>query len=428
MEFMVTQDRRSAQTEKCISDMSKQVGKLAKAVEGLCGALGPAMKDSIKNELGPKMQDMKDVVSDVRRAAVDLSQAASLVSMTKQMQQQPVQQPQMMSPSPMMDRGMIEYIVHQAMQNGGGGMMMGGGAGQNMQGPGGSGEEMSWSQRRREQQVEQTPTRDRDLSEGGLASKGMMPHQRGSDSREEEERKAREARDRKDAEEKKRKQELEAKRREKEQLENAEKEKEKESGKHKKPVNPNALSEDEMKKIHSAIRWNKPLGELAALITNPDQANCSDPRNGNRALHIAAQNGFTPVCKLLIAKGAEVNAVNDKKNTALHMALGYDYDECGEFLYSSGADGTIVNSEGHAAKNGLEGDKGPDGFVAPLAELREARTPDESLTALERIKTEGLGNDDKAGLVQCGMLKKKNFPESWTPQVQDTFKNLIMSM
>ena len=59
----MTQDRRSAQTEKCISDMSKQVGKLAKAVEGLCGALGPAMKDSIKNELGPKMQDMKDVVS-----------------------------------------------------------------------------------------------------------------------------------------------------------------------------------------------------------------------------------------------------------------------------------------------------------------------------------------------------------------------------
>ena len=67
-----------------------------------------------------------------------------------------------------------------------------------------------------------------------------------------------------------------------------------------------------MKKIHSAIRWNKPLGELAALIASMDQANCKDPRNGNRALHIAAQNGFTPVCKLLIAKGAEVNAVNMK--------------------------------------------------------------------------------------------------------------------
>ena len=297
MEFMVTQDRRSAQTEKCISDMSKQVGKLAKAVEGLCTALGPAMRDSIKNELGPKMQDMKEVVSDVRRAAVDLSQAASLVSMTKQMHQQPMQ-PQVISPSPMMDRGMIEYIVHQAMQNGGG-VMMGGGMGgaQNMQQGGGGGNDgMSWSQRKREAQAEQTPTRDRDLSEGGLASKGMMPHQRGADSREEDERKAREARERKDAEVKKRKQEEETKRREKEQLEKAEREREKESGKHKKPVNPNALSEDDMKKIHSAIRWNKPLGELAALITNADQANCEDPRNGNRALHIAAQNGFTPVC------------------------------------------------------------------------------------------------------------------------------------
>ena len=142
-------------------------------------------------------------------------------------------------------------------------------------------------------------------------------------------------------------------------------------------VNSKALTEDEVKKIHSAIRWNKPLGELAGLIVGPEQANCEDPRNGNRPLHIASQNGFTPICKLLVAKGAEINAVNGKGNTGLHMALGYDYDECAEFLFSCGADGSIVNSEGHAAKNGLEGDKGPDGYVAPLAELREARTVDE---------------------------------------------------
>ena len=52
-----------------------------------------------------------------------------------------------------------------------------------------------------------------------------------------------------------------------------------------------------MKKIHSAIRWNKPLGELDLICT--DQVAHEDPRNGNRALHIAAQNGFTPVCKRL---------------------------------------------------------------------------------------------------------------------------------
>ena len=193
-------------------------------------------------------------------------------------------------------------------------------------------------------------------------------------------------------------------------------------------VNSRALSEEETQKIHSAIRWNKPLGELASIVTDAERANCEDARNGNRPIHIAAQNGFTPICKLLVAKGAEINAVNAKGNTGLHMALGYDYDECADFLVSCGADLLIKNAEGHAAKNGLEGDKGPDGYVAPLAELREARTPEESVAALNRIAKEGLGDADKAALVQCGLLKKKNFPESWPPNVQDAFRRLMMQM
>ena len=88
----------------------------------------------------------------------------------------------------------------------------------------------------------------------------------------------------------------------------------------------------------------------------------------------------------------------------------------------------VQNSEGHFAKNGLEGDKGPDGYVAPLAELREARTPEESEAALKRIAKEGLGDADKSQLVQCGLLKKKNFPESWPLQIQDAFRRLMMSM
>jgi len=60
---------------------------------------------------------------------------------------------------------------------------------------------------------------------------------------------------------------------------------------------------------------------------------------------------------LLVAKGADIDAVNMKGNTPLHMALGYDYDDCAAFLYSAGADGTVRNIEGHPAKNGLEGDK-----------------------------------------------------------------------
>ena len=81
--------------------------------------------------------------------------------------------------------------------------------------------------------------------------------------------------------------EKEKKEREKEREKEKEKERERRSTSGEK-VNSKALTEDEVKKIHSAIRWNKPLGELAGLIVGPEQANCEDPRNGNRPLHIAS--------------------------------------------------------------------------------------------------------------------------------------------
>jgi len=39
------------------------------------------------------------------------------------------------------------------------------------------------------------------------------------------------------------------------------------------------------------------------------------------------------------------------------------------------------------------------------------------MAALQRIQHEGV--TDKALLAQVGMIKKKNFPESWTPAVQE---------
>ena len=75
---MQTQDKRSAHQERCIGDMSKQLGKLAKAVETLCGALGPAMRDSINGTLGPQMSDLRDIAAETRRAASDLNAAAAV--------------------------------------------------------------------------------------------------------------------------------------------------------------------------------------------------------------------------------------------------------------------------------------------------------------------------------------------------------------
>ena len=470
MEFMQTQDKRSAHQEKCISDISTQVGKLAKAVEGLCGALGPAMRDSIDGTLGPQVRELRDVAHDVRRAAGDLNAAATVI------RQQPaapmLAAPGMMAPyqvpvgapsSPLgsaippgtpagvaarQDAALlatalvpeIEHIVAEALGKSlahpGGALPPGRGGGaaaylhtpaaaagygrasvDSVGGGGGAAAEPappSAAEARRLEAEERAK-----ISE---EAKSAAAAKKAKEEREKELREAKRAKD--EAKAKAASAEAEAGKTESSKdAAGAEKKAAKGA-----PVNSKALSEEEVKKIHSAIRWNKPLGELAGLITGAEQANCEDSRNGNRPIHIASQNGFTPICKLLVAKGAEIDAVNGKGNTGLHMALGYDYDECAAFLTQCGADQTIVNAEGHAAKNGLEGDKGPDGYVAPLAELRDARTVEESMKALARITSEGLGNDDKAALVQCGLLKKKNFPDSWTPKVQDAFRELMMSL
>lgn len=401
-----------------MSDMAKQVGKLAKAVEGLCGALGPAVRDGIKNTLGPQVQAVHAVAAEVRSAVDDMNQTAAALR----------QGGTVTSPTAggKLDANSlatalvpkIEAVVLRAFE---GKQLVANAAAAaaSYRGGGGGGGGSSYPQKQAPPQQQapshqhrmSTPDGRASPSAGGMASKGSMPHQIRQKQHEDEGRA----------------QQQEAKQR---QVHNDHHQQQQyKGGGGSSGVRPPVkLSDDEVKKIHSAIRWNKPLGELAALIAGVDQANCVDSKNGNRPLHIAAQNGYLQICKLLMAKGADINAVNFKKNTALHMALGYDYDDTATFLYSSGADGTIVNSEGHAAKNGLEGDKGPDGYVPPVSELREARTVEESLAAIRRIGTEGLGTGDKAQLAQVGLIKKKNFPESWTPPVQVAFRELMMSL
>ena len=76
-----------------------------------------------------------------------------------------------------------------------------------------------------------------------------------------------------------------------------------------------------MNKLHSLIRWNKePLKMRELLSLKPNLVNVHDPRNGNTAIHIAAQNGHLDVVTMLIETGADVDAKNSKGNTALHVS------------------------------------------------------------------------------------------------------------
>lgn len=177
------------------------------------------------------------------------------------------------------------------------------------------------------------------------------------------------------------------------------------------------------KPLHSAIRWNKSVEEVDALITSDDMANARDTGNGNYPLHIAAQNGHMDLVKLLLERKADINAQNNKLNTPLHMSLSYDYIEVSEYLISNGADGNIENASGIPARKGIDGDK-----CLPAVYLGEAQTTQDLLEAFKMCE-EGLGDLDKASFACLGIrLKKSLGPEIWTSEVQEKLKGVMMKL
>lgn len=172
------------------------------------------------------------------------------------------------------------------------------------------------------------------------------------------------------------------------------------------------------KPIHSAFRWNKPVAEVEALLTSPAAVNCVDSSNGNRPIHIAAQNGHEDLIKLLIKKNAELDAVNAKGNTGLHMSIGYDYYDVSKLLIDAGANIEVLNESNVPAKLGLEGDK-----CLGIALLCKASTPEEVSEAFDLCESV-LENLHKINFAQSGLKAKKALGEAWTPALQDRFKSI----
>ena len=111
--------------------------------------------------------------------------------------------------------------------------------------------------------------------------------------------------------------------------------------------------------------------------------------------------------------------MNGKGNTGLHMALGTITTSAPSFCSLRG--GRIHRQRrGHAAAASRV-------IRAPTGTWRLSPNSraegDESMAALRRITKEGLGNDDKAALVQCGLLKKKNFPVHGRNRCRTRFEN-----
>ena len=163
------------------------------------------------------------------------------------------------------------------------------------------------------------------------------------------------------------------------------------------------------------------------MVTSPGHANCKDPNNGNRCLHIAAQNGHFDLVKLLVEAGADVNAQNGGGQTALHMVVSYDIDDVKAYLLSKGADGSIKNEDGFEAKFGLSGEKDPNSVEGKKLAFESADTTAAFIEALSGLI--GIADQlDKAWVVQRGMKIKKEQKKEWTADVQGKFGELLAAI
>jgi ankyrin repeat protein len=183
-----------------------------------------------------------------------------------------------------------------------------------------------------------------------------------------------------------------------------------------------APREINFKPIHSAVRWNKPIEDIESLVFNADAANCVDSVNGNRPIHIAAQNGHFEVLQLLLNKGAELNAKNVKGNTAIHMAVGYDYYECAMLLIEAGADPLLPNEAGFPANTGIDGDK-----TLGLAALACAKNAEDVAYAFDLCE-ERIDEVNKSHFVAFGMKTKKSLGPEWKQELQDRLKAITLKL
>jgi len=179
------------------------------------------------------------------------------------------------------------------------------------------------------------------------------------------------------------------------------------------------LSDKEVVKFHSALRWDKPWNEIVEAAGACDlKTACTtkDPKTGNVALHIASQNGHMSTVERLLSLGVPVNAQNGKGQTPLHMSVEYDFYFVSKALLDAKADVNIENKDGNKAISGIEGTKvGAQAYDNPVNILKAASTSEqleEAFLKLEDVVGKG-GGVDKAELIQAGMQKKKAGKDFW---------------
>jgi len=178
---------------------------------------------------------------------------------------------------------------------------------------------------------------------------------------------------------------------------------------------------NDWKEVHSMARWNKDFEKLRRTIQDsPDAVTIRDPNTLNTPLHISAQNGHEELTEILIAGKADINAKNRCGQTALHMAMSYDYYNVVKMLVNAGANEQITNDDGFPAITGLTGDK-----TVGMVSLAAAETSEDINAALDRIESD-LARTDKVSFIRIYFKLKKELGSSiWGDAEQARFESIL---
>ena len=172
--------------------------------------------------------------------------------------------------------------------------------------------------------------------------------------------------------------------------------------------------------VHSVIRWGKPIAEIKSVLAMEGAPTVTDPQTGNFPIHIAAQNGHLEIVKYLVEEcKVDVNVTNFQANTALHMAIEYDYLEVATFLLEHNASKTICNRSGKMSGKGIEGVKSVE-----LLALAKAEVEKQILEALGLCE-KSIGEMDKPTFISTALKTKKTVGQEWTDEVQIKFKSVL---
>lgn len=176
--------------------------------------------------------------------------------------------------------------------------------------------------------------------------------------------------------------------------------------------------------VHSMARWNKDYERLRrAIAADANVAMLRDPKTMNTPLHISAQNGHEELTEILIGGKTDLNAKNGKGQTALHMAMSYDYYNVVRMLINAGCDEQIVNDDGFPAITGLTGDK-----TVGMVSMAAAGSQEDIHAALDRIEND-LERTDKVQFIKNYLKLKKDLGHSiWGESEQARFEAILKQL